>query len=134
MVLAPIAGVATGSPSFECFSVDIIFCERTSVTVEIIRDCMGKSLNRRARIFRNKMSLQHNELLYLCLVFNWAASGIILAEFARVVVSSKRKGTTTQANDQNDPRSRPDKHETQIKQFIALKVHFIRENPCSAIE
>ena len=75
---------------------------------------MGKSLDRRARIIMNKMNLERNELLYLCLVFNWAASGIISAEFARVV----------------DPRSRPVKHETQIKQFIALKVHFIRENPC----
>ena len=47
---------------------------------------MGKSLDRRARIFTNKMSLRRNELFYLCLVFNWAASGIISAEFARVVV------------------------------------------------
>ena len=34
----------------------------------------------------------------------------------------------------NDPRSRPVKREAQIKQFIALKVHFIHENPSSAIE
>ena len=96
---------------------------------------MGKSLNRRTRIFRNKMSLQHNELLYRCLIFYWAASGIISLELAWVVVSSKRNGTTThRRNDQNNPRSRPDKHETQIKQFIAFKIHFIRENPCSAIE
>ena len=34
----------------------------------------------------------------------------------------------------NDPRSGPVKHETQRKQFIALIVHFICENPCSGIE
>ena len=34
----------------------------------------------------------------------------------------------------NDPRSCPVIHKTQLKQFIALKIHFIRDNPCSAIE
>ena len=43
---------------------DIVFRGRTSMAVEIIRDCMGRALDRRARIFTNKMNLQRNELLY----------------------------------------------------------------------
>ena len=56
------------------------------MAVEIKRDCMRKPLDGRARISTNKMNLQRNELLYLCLEFNWAPPGIISAEFARVVV------------------------------------------------
>ena len=35
---------STSSPSFECVFADIVFRGRTSMAVEIIRDCMGKSL------------------------------------------------------------------------------------------
>ena len=48
----------------------------------------------------------------------------------------KKENSNSKANyaELHDPRSRPVIHKTQIKQFIVLKVHYIHENPCLAIE
>ena len=80
----------TGSPSSECVSADIVFHGRTSMAVEIMRDCMGKSLDHWARIFTNKMGLQCTGLLYLCLLLIWAASGVISVTFVHSVLPSKK--------------------------------------------
>ena len=44
---------------------------------------MGKSLDRRARIITNKMNLQRNGLLYLCLLLTCRVSWTMSASFAR---------------------------------------------------
>ena len=76
------------------------------------------------------MNLQRSGLLYLCLLLTCAVSCSVSAEFALVVVPSKKLGDNYLGKFcQNDPRMRPVKHETQMQQFIALKIHFIRENP-----
>ena len=68
----------------------------------------GDITRSQSKDFISKMNLRCNWLLYLCLVYTWAASGIISAEFANHPAGWCR----------NAPRHRTGKWETKIKQSI----------------
>ena len=60
-----VAWSITGSRRSACVSADIVVPGRTSMAVGIIRECIGKSLDRWARIFTNEMNFQRGKVTAL---------------------------------------------------------------------